>query len=332
MISLTFGDLAKWHVGKQQSTEIKLNLDRLTQEYTNGIKADLPKHLGFDRLRVAEIDERLGRISAYTDSTANASGFLQTQQLALDAVETNRLALAKTALHAKPSSTAGELALIKEDANSRFADMFRSLNARFAGLSVFSGIKTGARALPKPEAVLTDLANHLDFSKAPADLLSDIKTFFNDPSGRFQTIHYSGGEVAGMERNISEETTVSLGTKATDPRIASVLSSAAAMAVADNMGSKAAQGKLMGLAAQDMQTSQGIIDVKGMIGLNQAKLDQAKTQNSAERTALMIERNQRTGVDKLSTAVELKKVETQLQTHFVLLGRMSKLSLVNFIK
>lgn len=328
MVNLHYGDLAKWYTGQRRTSEIKSNLDRLTSELTSGVKQDLAAHLGYDRIRVSEIDERISRINVLEKSSQNVSSLLGAQQLALSDVEKNRLALSTLALDTANNTSN----IVTVEAKSRFSDMVRALGTQFAGKSVFSGNKDGTPPLPAGETMLADLKAHVNFNQPSASVLNDIVDYFTDASGRYSSIHYKGGDDVGLERQVAENTSVSIGTTATNPKIAKALAQTAALAVASEIADPATRTAFIRDAAVQLQGNRSVIDLKGEIGMAEARTARSRASNASALTALKIERNTRVSADQLETATELKKVETQLQTHFTLLSHMSKLTLTNFLR
>ena len=81
------------------------------------------------------------------------------------------------------------------------------------------------------------------------------------------------------------------------------------------------------IAARD-----GLTSLRARIGLAEERIDHASTRIAAERTALEIARNDIVGADPYETATKLQEVERQLQTLYTMTGRMSELSLTNYLR
>lgn len=326
-----YGDMARWTTGVKNTSQIKGQLRELTQELASGKKADLTKHLGFDQLRVNEIDEKLRRLDAFSAVRANSKMLLNTQQTALGKLEASRTGLSKSVLAIGLQPTSLDVSIASDDGRSRFADMVRDLNTTVAGQSVFSGSETGVAALPDGQSILANLEASIDFTQPPDAIIADINAYFLSDTGPYATTHYGGGDDTGMQRQVAPGVTVGIGSNALDPGIRAVLAGTAAISVAQNVSDADDRLALLKQAAGNLVSTDGLIGLRGKIGLSQARIEQAQAQSEASSAALQLEHNDRVSADPFETATRLQKVQTQLETHFTMLGRMAKLSLVNYI-
>ena len=89
----------------------------------------------------------------------------------------------------------------------------------------------------------------------------------------------------------------------------------------------------MGKAGETMITSQGELAVlQAHIGTVESRIEDAKIINSAEGAALDLARSEMLGVDPYETATKLENTQTQLETLYALTARLSRLSLVDFLR
>lgn len=328
----TFGDMARWTTSARQMGQAKSEMRVLVQEFTSGQKADLPKHLGFDTVRIDEIDETLARISAYDNAAKNVSSILTTQQASLSKIENSRVSLGQAAIGTNANVTETALNIVVESGQVAFKDMVNALNITHAGSSVFAGSASGVSPLPAPAALIADLKAQIDFTQTPAQVSQQIDDYFTDPAGRYEAVHYNGNDGAGTMREVAPGTAVSIGASALDPGLRTVLAETAKLALAGELPTRENRIEMARQTGPKLQTASGVITLKGQIGLHEATVGRARSAMSAERSAVSIERNKRLAADPYETASKLKQIETQLETHFTMLNRMSKLSLVNYLR
>lgn len=331
MILNKYGDMARWHMSLRQTTNIKNDLARLTNEMSSGVKTDLPAHLGMDQTRLAAIDNQLGRLESYTQLGRDSEAILAAQQTALGRMNSVRQSIAEHLISVGPAPSATNIELTITTSQDAFADMVGALNTRSADRAVFSGAATDRAPLPDAKVILDDMRAVIDFTQPVADIVTDIQTYFTDPAGGYATTHYAGTTSDGMTREVAPNQTIKIDTTAANPDLRKSLAAVAIMAVADEIPDRGKQIDLKTAAEALVFDSAPIAKVEAHVGLTEGKISNARTEMAAQITALNIERNNRTVADPFETASRLQQVQLQLETHYTITGRMSRLSLVNFV-
>lgn len=324
-----YGDAARWTAMALHGARLKAAMETLSHEMSSGQKSDLPQHLGLDASRVNEIDVGLGRMAAFDENGKLAATLLATQQAALGKFETARLAVAKISISGTTRMTATIESAIQAEAESNFGTMVASLRVKTAGRFVFSGDQPAQSPLPPAEDILHDLRGTINFSQPAAQISQDIEDYFLSSTGTFATTHYQGG-TDSVTIPVSEQRNAQVGTTADHIGLRQILAETAKLALIGSYGTDQAKIELANDAGTSLQGMAQAIHLKGTLGAVENLVDSARGENSATRTAVIIERNARVSADPLETATQLKQAEVQLEVHYNLLNRMSKLSLVNY--
>ena len=72
--------------------------------------------------------------------------------------------------------------------------------------------------------------------------------------------------------------------------------------------------------------------VRADVGISEAQITDTLTRNASEASALAIARNGIVAADPYETASNIEAVSIQLETLYSLTARLSRLTLVNFLK
>jgi flagellar hook-associated protein 3 FlgL len=75
-----------------------------------------------------------------------------------------------------------------------------------------------------------------------------------------------------------------------------------------------------------------IAQVKGRIGYFEGEVERIAISQSSEISALSLARNLITQADPFEVATELKAVQLQLETHYAMTARLSRLNLVEYLR
>lgn len=328
------GDLTRIFSARRDNFELKSRLNQLATELATGKVTDLPDHLHSDQTRLAYVDRELANLKSYNQTGKQTIAFLNAQQLSLDIIAEERENLRRTLLAATLEPTIDDIAIATEQGGRIFETMVSTLNQDFAGRTLFSGTETQTTPLPDADGILTALLGGLNLTQNAAQIADDIRDFFSDPAGGFAALYLGAPENPNI-RPVNKDTDIDIGTTALNPRLASSLSSAAIAAIAMSpalSGDTERQASLlMESAATTTQASRDLSYLQGRIGASQHRAEQAMASNTAMLSSLQIEHTELVSADPYETASALHEVEQQLQTHYMLTGRLSKLSLMDYL-
>jgi len=130
--------------------------------------------------------------------------------------------------------------------------------------------------------------------------------------------------------------TAELSVTAMDPAIRDTLAAFAMAALLDRgllAGNAEERARLAQRAGQELLTTEDArITLAARVGSVEAQIEAARTRNSAEGTALGILRSDIGSVDPFEAATRLENARSQLESLYLVTARVSRLSLVEFLR
>ncbi len=336
MTMVSIGDMSQYFMSRQNNTQIKTQLNTLTQELSTGRAADMTAHLGADRARLSDLDRRLSLSQGYADATRATSQSLATMQVALDGVEDRRATLADQLIQITPQSSLPQQASAATAARQTFADIVSGLNTRFGGSSLFAGTATDQPALADADTMLASLRTALAGAVTATDVTTIVDDWFDNPVGGFATTGYLGDAGAALSRSIDTNSDITITARADQPAIRDLLKAGAMAALATDgtlaLPNSTTSKLLYDAGVRMMSAAAPLTAMRGDLGLAEERVDTASARHSAQLAAFGIMRNDLTQVDPFSTASALNAVQAQLETHYTLTARLSSLSLVGYLR
>ncbi|MEY8842106.1 flagellin [Cribrihabitans sp. XS_ASV171] len=334
MTMTSVGDLARGLVLRTRSSEIRSDIDRLSQELSSGRVGDPSARLGGDYAHVTDIERGIARLDSFGVAGTEARLFADAMQTGLDRVAQGASALSATLMQAESAGMAGSHGIIANEARGALEGMISALNARVGGRSVFAGVSTDRTPLPSADDVLGSLREILAGSGSAAAAQQAAKAWFQDPTGFGPLYRGSDTPIAPMQ--VSEREQVTLDLTAADTTLKEGIMAAALAALADDPGlglSVEQRDRLArDLGASLANTNDRIIGLQAKVGAAQERIDQASARNAAARSGLEIARNELIGADPYETATRLQAAQSQLDALYSVTVRNARLSLVNYLK
>ena len=211
------------------------------------------------------------------------------------------------------------------------------MNAQIGGRALFAGAATDSPALADADTILSALTEVTATAADAAEAADRVDDWFA-PGGDFDTsgLGYVGSATRMSGFRVADGTRADIHIRADDPAIRETLKGLALAALVKDgpfNGNVEQRSDLARIAGGQLLSSQSaFIAARAEVGTAQATIENATTQNAAERTALSISRNEITSIDPYQTAVELREVEVQLETLYSMTARLSRLSLVNYLR
>lgn len=332
MISL--GDLAQNFMLRRQSTDLKSDLQRLSTELTTGNAVDTGRQVGGDYTPLAGIDASLSRLMGYKSTTSEAALFSGAMQTVFGTVESMTSTLGPQLLAASSGTTATQVNAIGAEARQKLETAMALYNTDLAGRTLFAGVATDGAATISADALFTALELEIVGATSGADVASRVNNWFNSPTG-YAAVGYLGGTPLAPV-SVAPGDTADLGFTAADPGIRDTLKGLAMAALlergalAGNAIERADLARRAGESLINSATTRA--DMAARLGTVEAQIESASVRNSTETSALQIARNGITAVDPYETASRLEATSQQLETLYSLTARISRLSLVDFLR
>ena len=331
---VSLGDMAQSFMLRRQSVALKSDLQRLSTEMATGRVADTAARVSGDLGPVSGIDASLARLKGYGAVTAEAGLFAGSMQTALGVVDDLSSALSRTLLAASSSSSQSLVDATGRDSRSRLETALSALNTRVGDRSVFGGVATNGPATAPAETIMLALDTAILGATTVQDIETAVTDWFNAPTG-FSALGYTGG-AALAPVNIAPGEEANLDITATDPAIRATLKGLAMAALLDRgvlAGQPAARqdlAKRAGLSLLESQSERTFLAAR--LGAAEAQIDAAASRNAAETTSLQIARSDITAADPFETASRLQETQQQLEKIYAITARITRLSLMDYLR
>lgn len=332
----SIGDMAQTFMLRRLTTSIKQQASTAAQELTTGYTSNITRKLGGDLIRLSGLESTLSHLKGYRIATDSARLTADTMQSVFGKIDALTDGLGPTLLNAANAESPRMLQGVTTDAVARFGAVLASLNTKLGDRTLFAGIASDGPAVAASDVILS--AIEAAVIGAGATSASDIETavaaWFNDPAG-FATVGYLGGPVASA-LSVSAEDNVNLGFTAMDPAIKDTLKSLALVALVGrgtvifDQQAVLHVSRLAGTSLLQNQSDRTFLAAN--LGMVQARIDQAQTRNEAEEAALQLARSDLLAVDPYEAATRMEAAQTQLETLYSVTARLSRLSLVDFLR
>ena len=334
MSMISLGDLAKTYMLRRQNTDLKTDLQRLTAELTTGQANDIGRQVGGDYAPLAGIDASLARLQGYKASTSEAALLSAAMQTVLGTVEGMASSLGPQLLAASSAGTTTQINAVAGEARQKLGTAVALYNTDISGRALFAGKATDGRATLDMDAMMTALDTEIIGATSALDIETRVSAWFDGPTG-YASLGYLGGDPL-QPMAVAPGETADLGFTAADPGIRDTLKGLAMAALLDRgalAGNAQARADLARKAGENLVNSQtSRADMAARLGTAEGQIAAATARNGAEMSALQIARSGITDVDPYETASKLEATRQQIETMYALTARLSRLSLVDFLR
>lgn len=332
---VSIGDMSRHFMSLRNGGQIKSDLARLGQELSTGKSADIVGKLGGQTRQLSAITHTLDVLGAYQQSANETALTLDHMQISLERVEQHRDAATNTLLLISTQSQPHQISHAGATAIQAFEGMVSALNGQLAGRSLFAGAAVDRVPLADAGVMLDDLRANLATATNQTDVETIVGQWFDDPAGGFATMGYLGDTNSDIVRQLGPDQTIDLSIRADNSDIKELLRASALGALASEMTGTLTQAEqsnlLRGAGMSLLGGSAGMVGAQASVGSLQGAVDVGQTRIASEKASLSVAYNDLTEADPFETAARLQAVQTQLETHFAVTARLSRLTLAEYI-
>jgi flagellar hook-associated protein 3 FlgL len=334
MSLISIGDLAQSFMLRRHNADLKSTITQLSQEVTTGVVRDPAKHLSGDLAALTGIDSALSRLGAYSRAASDAAFFTGAMQNALGAVQDMTSDLVPSLLAVTSIGNAGAMNTVSREAEQAFRAAVGLYNTRLGDRALFSGDETATTALLPANDILQQMLAITATALTVQDAELALDTWLSDPAG-FATTVYQGGS-ALPDVPIAPGQSVRIDLTANDPAIRDTLKGLGMAALlkqglfSGNVSEQAALIRRAGEVLAEGQNSRALL--AGQLGTTEGQIADATTRNTAEVSALQIARVSLLEADPYDSAARLQEAQGQLEMLYTLTARLSRLSLVDYLR
>lgn len=328
-----FGDLGQSLFLRRETSRLNSELQKLAGELASGQRSDLADYVSGDFRTLAGLERSIDKLDAYSKTIEEVSLITSVSQEALEKFGSGAIQIANSIVGLDAALDTTSVDALGTEARGQFSSAVSALNTSIAGRSLFSGRAFDTAPLVDAETILADLSTAASGATNATDVLTVLDTYFS-PGGTFETVSYLGSPISDPIL-VDDGFSVSELPLATDPRISETLKNLAAVALIDtgvlagNTEERANLARFSGIGI--ISAENDLLDIRSKLGSSQQRVEMTKAEIAAERSIIEIARQEITATDQVQTATELRHTEEQLQTIFIITGRLSSLNLSAYL-
>lgn len=333
MLSSPLSDLASMARFDRQASEVRQALERAGKELSTGRREDLVAAAGGDPGRLLAIENEQTRALQQSEAMTLAQGRAGAAQAALGGLlsHAEEIGIDLQAALARGDNLSADL--YGRAADGAFRGALETLNARFGGRALFAGADVNGVAIAGPEDILAPLRTLVAGAPDAATAIAAVEAWFDTPGGGYDTIAFRGATEDAPEVGVGDGRTVSISPRADSQPVRDLLQGLALAAVATEAGFSSMSAELLDhAAATTLAAKGGLIEARAELGLAEAAIEEAGVRAAARRAALDIAWNEATSRDPYEAASEFTALEQQLQSTFAVSSRLSRLTLLDFMR
>ncbi len=330
------GDLLSNFQMRRQSIASNDALNRLSHELVSGRKSDIAAETDGNFSILSAAHRSLDLTRTFTSTGVTAALKADAIQSVLSGIESRVSGSGPRFLDAAFLQNSNQIQTVSATAHTDFIATVAELNTAVAGQSLFAGVATDDAALLDGAAILDLLQSQIASAASGDDALVIIDQFFNDPAGGFETTAYLGSSVEVAPFRITDTESVAFVPTALDTNLRQSLqglATASLIARGAFSGSTRDQAVLIESAGNSlMSATTSLIALQSGIGDAQARIETAKAFNNARQSSLAQTISDMSRADPYATATALQEQQTQIETLYLVTGRLANLSFLNFLR
>ncbi|MEM8728836.1 MAG: flagellin [Pseudomonadota bacterium] len=330
----SIGDLAQSSLLRLQSTRMRTDLLRLSQELSTGMVSDVALHLNGDLGYYADVEKNLVLLNGYDLAATEAGLFADATQSVLGRVATWLESSIQATLPASATAFQEARDQASVQALNDLEAIVAALNGTSGGRSLFAGTATDAVPMIAANTFIDTVKAALPAITDPASLASAVSDWFDDPTG-FDATAYQGGVTDLAPAVVGENVSVGMGVRADADELKEVMEALtlAALATDTDYGfDPARQTEVFAAASTQMLAAQSsLTGLQANLGAAQERIETSAAHNAAARVSFETTRLSLIGADPFETATRLDDIQLRLESLYAVTARMSSLNLVNFI-
>lgn len=333
---ISLGSLALPFQMQRNGVHLRNAMAQFSSEMTTGRVQAPQRHLRGDLGELSVIESRLSRINTYDLVIGQNETMLETAQTALGRVSALGSLLSNQVLTAVLADS-GDQSYASVGASARVAlgDMVSVLSTSVAGRTLFSGAAVDRAPLVSADEILSAVSAAVAGQTKAVDIADILESFFFDPGGSFETLIFQGAGISPGGAIDDFETGPTL-PDAADPAIRRHLLATAMGALLDDQTLSLNRTETRALANQTMEmvesNGEAVTALQAGIGFGQELLEQRTQRLSFEKDALVLARNRLIGTDPFESASLLEETRHRLESLYAVTARVSRLSLLEYLR
>ncbi|MDO5640782.1 MAG: flagellin [Paracoccus sp. (in: a-proteobacteria)] len=334
---VSVGDLSRFFTMRRASSGLRNDIQRLSQEVTTGIRADVARHLGGNLHGLSHMERGLREAEAYRLTTQEAAATASGMQAAFGTLQD--IADSSSVSMISDTSLAVEHTLLSvaATADSQLSTAIAALNTNVGGRFLLSGTKSNTPPVVSPEELLAQAQSVISGATNANEAVQLLKDWFNASPGEdgFSDMAYKGSQNGGTSFGIDASNTIRFEQTANDAGARNVLFGLTLGALVSRgaFGGEQTEQAIMMRAGGGalIEGNAQIALSRADLGMSEQSIERANIRLGSLSTGLKIERSNLISVDGYEAGSKLIQSEARLESLFALTARLSNLSLAKHL-
>lgn len=329
-----FPDLLGFGQRSRTVADIKTRLDVVSKEAVTGLQADISKATNGLSGQAHMIFKALGDIDQSARLGAMAKTRLDMTSQAISGARSAMNGLSTRAVVALEGGGATGIKIISEEADANLRSAMGALGAQHGSRNLLSGSATDQNTFAGADVLLEDIRNIMQTAGTADQIEAAIETYFESPTGGFQTRIYGGSDQNAPPLNIGNGKTVNVSVRGDDKAIRDSLRGMAVIATAQDapLAAEGFRQVFLGGTGFAANGETGLIEQEGSLGIISETLAKNQQREQFEKISLTTAYQSLVGRDQFEAAAELKQLEVALESSYIITARLSGLSLSNYLR
>jgi flagellar hook-associated protein 3 FlgL len=329
-----FPDLLGFGLRNRAVSGLKARLDVVSREAVTGLQADVTKATNGRTGEAHLITKALEDIQQSGRMGALAKTRLDMTSQAISGGRSAMNGLSTRAVVALEGGGATGIKIISDEAEANLRSAMTAFGAQQGNRNLLSGAATNQSTFAGADVLLDDIRNIMQTAGNADQIEAAIETYFESPTGGFQTRIYQGSDIDAPPVNIGNGQTLDMSVRGDNKAIRDSLRGMAVIATAKDapLGDSQFRQVFLAGASQAANGETGLIDTEGKLGIISETLAKTQQRNQAEQISLTTAFQSLVGRDQFEAASELKQLEVALESSYIITSRLSDLSLSNYLR
>jgi len=335
MVFTSIGDLSSNLRLQNLNAALNFRANRLGIELASGKSQDVARKYPGSMNRLGSLTKSVEMLGTYRISAAELATQGKVLQTSLESLRSISSDVGVQLMIETGPKTSGTISAHASAALAGFRSAITALNTTLGGRSIFSGTKYHHNSMISADRILDDLQSATATAGSSAQIISIVKSYFDDPGAGFETRAYLGSDTSAGSVQISENETATFSVTARDPALRNTLSALATSALMTRHNANLDQATKNEVLAKSgnliMSSETDLIDLQSSIGTTQARIDNVQTRNSSRAALLTTAIAKLVQIDPYATATAFQQVQSNLEALYISTAKLSQMSLTHYL-
>ncbi len=330
-----YPNLLSFHRQSRTIADLRANLQTASTEAITGKYEDIAKATRGNVGEVHLLEQALNGIEQNKRLNSLSSTRLQMTTQALSGARAAVNNLDARAVIALASGSQVSTDLITDEARANLFSTMSALSMRQGNRNLLSGNMPDTPTFAGADALLADIDAIMSGGGSPADIESALDTYF-EPGGDFDSQIYTGGDNPASPLRLGDGSMLNVDVRGNHPAIKNVLRGLAVLATIDSSGFAKDSREYADVYSQATSVladgNSALIRTESDLGIYSETIEKANTRDNFEQLSLSEAYRAIVVRDQFEAAAQLKELQGQIESAYLITSRLSDLTLSNYLR